>query len=448
MIEPTRSSNNSGDAVLGGRLTDRYGAEVLAAGFTATPNLLLLHAARLGISTGELLLVQYVFQHWRDGRKPCPSVAVLAHEMGKSERMVRYYLNSLQKKGLLALEQQFDEEGGQRSNRFDFGPLLRAVEAVERANIARGGADRRSNQLGNQLQPVGEADCSPPLQSIADTIENHQYVEKDSFGFDPLQLTNAALKKAVFPDTTPVQVEATAGTDYTTHDAVAGHGRSVTQDPSFLALSGPVTVLGREFGDEAHPRVSTRRAFNLFLGSRLPMATFLTLLHAAAECTRTSRSFVTTYRSGDASRRKNLVPFWFATLERLVAEHGETCRSVGRFGMQENPNGHTALQPSRSNPSYFAQPNATADRAETDSGDPLWDRILRELATVVTPNVFATWLAPTRSLGMEGRTLRIEVPSAFHRQWIESRMSRQIDSTLELLDNEAMAVIFIEQPDE
>jgi len=118
------------------RLEARFGPQVLAAGYTVTPNLLLRYAAQLEISAGELLLVQYIWQHWWDEQRPHSSVALLARQMGKSPRMVRYYLESLRGKGLVELEERHGRAGERLSNGVDFQPLIKAVVELSRADDA------------------------------------------------------------------------------------------------------------------------------------------------------------------------------------------------------------------------------------------------------------------------------------------------------------------------
>jgi hypothetical protein len=50
------------------RLAVRFGDEILQAGFTTVPNLLLRYQAVLGISSSELNFILQVWYHWWDQR--------------------------------------------------------------------------------------------------------------------------------------------------------------------------------------------------------------------------------------------------------------------------------------------------------------------------------------------------------------------------------------------
>jgi len=108
-------------------ITVRFGSAVLEAGHTAIPNLVLLHYADLGVTTGELVFMTLCLQFkWSKGN-PHPSLATIAERMNISRRQVRTYAAGLRSKGLLTVEERLDSERGQLSSVYDFTPFLEAV---------------------------------------------------------------------------------------------------------------------------------------------------------------------------------------------------------------------------------------------------------------------------------------------------------------------------------
>lgn len=87
----------------------RFGNEVLDAGFTPVPNLVLMSYLRLGITTDEMMFTIHVWQYWWSERNPFPSLGAIAERMGKSWRTVHRYSKSLESKGYLVITARFHE---------------------------------------------------------------------------------------------------------------------------------------------------------------------------------------------------------------------------------------------------------------------------------------------------------------------------------------------------
>jgi hypothetical protein len=90
-------------------------------------------------------------------------------------------------------------------------------------------------------------------------------------------------------------------------------------------IESALTAIGIEFGDEAHPRVSARRAENLRRRGTLSVDEFLDAVEEAREVTLAHRSAVVRRQRATAGDlgRKNLMPYFFATLEGLTEPEEE-----------------------------------------------------------------------------------------------------------------------------
>src|SRR5215467_13534681 len=91
----------------------RFGDEVLRAGFTAVPNLVLNYYAQLGITPSELVFIIHVWQHWWSRNDPYPSLRTIAEKMDVSRRQAQNYVQSLKAKNLLVVNERSDPEHGQ-----------------------------------------------------------------------------------------------------------------------------------------------------------------------------------------------------------------------------------------------------------------------------------------------------------------------------------------------
>jgi hypothetical protein len=406
-VRPPGTGSSPGES----RLAARFGQDILGAGYTVTPNLLLRYAAQLGISSGELLLVQYVLQHWWDGHKPHPSVPALAEQMGKSPRMVRYYLQGLRAKGLLYLEERRGRDGERVSNGFDLSPLFRAVREVAGVEHAC-----------NPLQGVPATDCPESLQAVAadqerDRPEIHTRLDLDRATGEGQRVQTAPTRRVQRdPNQGPVMSSADPGR---TEPVPSGP----TPEPSEVDLQVVLARLGAEFGDEAHPRVSLRRAQNIWHDSRLSLETFLDLLAAARTITLARAPAIVRrrVRSGEPYR-KNLMPYFFATLEGLVVPESTEERSHAAPPLPMDPVVAAAER--------VPVTRESVQNPEPGTADALWQAVLAELRATVAPEAFRRWLESTRVLRADGQTLHIAVRDAIQRHWLQVRLRDRIEAAL------------------
>jgi Helix-turn-helix domain len=109
------------------QITVRFGNEILQAGFTAVPNLVLDHYGTLGITSAEMMFVIHIWQYWWTEKNPYPSLQAIADRMATSRRQVRRYTESLKEKGLLRVNERRQPGLGQVSSEYDFAPLIEQV---------------------------------------------------------------------------------------------------------------------------------------------------------------------------------------------------------------------------------------------------------------------------------------------------------------------------------
>jgi hypothetical protein len=86
-----------------GKISFRWGIDVLDKGFTDIPNILLRNYAKAGVSRQEFLAIIHLasYQYEREGSQSFPSLDTIAGQMGYSRQGLCNVLNSLETKGLL-----------------------------------------------------------------------------------------------------------------------------------------------------------------------------------------------------------------------------------------------------------------------------------------------------------------------------------------------------------
>jgi len=135
-------------------LNAKWGREVIALGYTAVPDILLMRMAALGLKPAELVLVLQLLRYWWSADQlPFPSKRTLAGAIGCSEKNVQKVIARLVATGLvLRIERRCAADRNQ-SNVYDLRPLverlkkLAAVEAAERGRIGAAGAGPESGLI-------------------------------------------------------------------------------------------------------------------------------------------------------------------------------------------------------------------------------------------------------------------------------------------------------------
>jgi biotin operon repressor len=142
------------DPALQSKLTAKFGPKLMRLGFTALPVLVQRHYRYVpgnplprevvDEETGEVFVIEetsymtpteYVIMTaiwsfwWSNQSDPWPSVEQIRSQVGKSERQVRRYLQRLRDKGFMLSVEQYNGEGKQISNRYDFTPFFKRLIA-------------------------------------------------------------------------------------------------------------------------------------------------------------------------------------------------------------------------------------------------------------------------------------------------------------------------------
>jgi len=437
------------------RLVQRYGAWLLTGGYTALPTYAWVYYARLGVSEAEMVCLAQLCTYWWSARDPYPGEAALATRMGKTVRTIQGYLRSLEGKGLLHIQTRLSTNGRQSTNAYDLRPFFAAVEGLARrdgllpADAAAPATPATSDTDAYNDGPCDhnnatQGDAEQELLCADAKISRTVNPSTDDGADDPQrgEGSRAGGVKNPSPQVNPIEIDnfdfdsipptpANAAQTTTGNDAQL----PASADPDDQALVAQIAALSAALGDDA-PRSSLGRARNLHRDASVSPARFLRLLDEAAARTRDRQaSIVKRQRDG---RAVNGMPYLFAVLTDLL--HPAPPRVAdgipdARRRADSPDRRRRRRDGGRGEPinSYVAWSDSPARLPITEE-HPVWRAVLDELTQVLTPENFNAWVASTRALDQEGELLRVAVPAAFNKTWLEQKLHGKVVGALQKID--------------
>ncbi len=440
------------------RLVVRYGAWLLVGGYTALPTYAWVYYARLGVSEAEMVLIAQLCTYWWTERAPHPGETALAARMGKTVRTIQGYLRSLDSKGFLHIETRLSDHGQQRTNSYDLRPFFAAVEGLARldglldnaaaselsplnresvagaeqrplcAGVRNSGTDNRPKEGGAAAAEGGEGSPTRGAKNLSPKLNS---VEKDLFDSDSIPPTPTSAK----PGNTRFRTAANSPTEGPQLPGMAVPAHPA--DPDGQAISAEIAALATELGDDA-PTSSTTRASNLQRAAGMPLDRFLRLLDEAAARTRARQASIVKRRRDGAT--PNGMPYLFAVLQDLLHPAPPQPVSVGPDRRRAGPSGRRGRRADsrgEASGSYAAWSDSPAPLPIVEE-HPVWRAVLDELAQVITSENFNAWLASTRVVHQEGEVLRVAVPAAFNKAWLDTKLAGKVAGALQKIDYAAL----------
>ncbi len=457
------------------RLVQRYGIALLTGGYTALPTYAWVYYARLGVTEAEMVLIAQLCTYWWSARDPYPGEAALAARMGKSVRTIQGYLRSLEGKGLLHIHTRLSTNGRQSTNSYDLRPFFAAVEGLARVDgllpTTVDDAPPATATTNRAHRPPAARDTDACNGGPCDQHEKpDQYAERKSLCAE-MERTGPAHTatdgaaagpcrgeacgggrvKNLSPQVNPIEIDSfdfdsipptpAKTTQKTISDDIRLTGDANLDDQALAAeIAALSAALSAELGDDA-PRSSLGRARNLRRDAGVSLDYFLRLLDEAAARTRDRQAGIVKRRRD--GQTPNGMPYLFAVLTDLLHPASARTADVGPDPLrrQAGPSGRRRRRrdDSRSEPakSYAAWSDSPAPLPIVEE-HPVWRAALDELAQVLTPENFNAWLATTRALDQDGAVLRVAVPGAFNKTWLEQKLHGKVTGALQKIDYTAL----------
>lgn len=76
----------------------------------------------------------------------------------------------------------------------------------------------------------------------------------------------------------------------------------------------------------------------------------------------------------------------------------------------------------------------------------VWETVQSSLKEQLNPQSFDTWIKPLKLLGKENNSVKVEVPSAFFKEWINYHYKQLIESAISKLSEHAVILDFVVAP--
>ncbi len=464
--ESTPAHSHSSSDSIDWRLVQRYGVLLLTGGYTAIPTYAWVYYARLGVTEAEMVCLAQLCTYWWSARDPFPGEAALATRMGKTVRTIQGYLRSLEAKGLLHIQTRLSTNGRQSTNAYDLRPFFAAVEGLARLDgllpataavddatpaISTTNRDHRPHSArdndacnGGPCAQHEKPDQHAERKSLCAERERtgpaHTAMDGASAGPCRGEECVGGRVKNPAPQVNSIEIDTfdldsipptPAKTTQTPPDAEAQPPASANQDDQ--ALAAEIAALSAELGDDA-PRSSLGRARNLCRDAGMSPARFLRLLDEAAARTRDRQASIIKRRRDDQA--PNGMPYLFAVLTDLLHPAPPRTANGGSDHRRVNqPSHRRRRRDARGEPitSYAAWSDSPAPLPITEE-HPVWRAALDELAQVMTVENFNAWLASTHALDQDGELLRVAVPAAFNKTWLEQKLAGKVMAALHKID--------------
>jgi len=464
---PSSTSSDSIDR----RLAQRYGLALLTGGYTALPTYAWVYYARLGVSEAEMVLIAQLCTYWWSTRDPYPGEAALAARMGKTVRTIQGYLRSLEGKGLLHIQTRLSIHGRQSTNAYDLRPFFAAVEGLARLDglladdddsLHTGTPTPRNTSPRDGHQPQVPRDTVVRAQGTGapHTTSSQDASDQDaerqplcagamSGGQEnrpPGAGTQAAGEgegsrgggvKDSSPQVNPIEIDI-FDYDSIPPTPVNKHVRPTTSDdPTDQTLAQQIAALSDELGDNA-PVSSVTRARNLCRDAGVSPAHFLRLLDEAAARTRDRQASIVKRRHDGAT--PNGMPYLFAVLTDLLHPAPPRPAAISPDRQRDERPGRRRRRADgcAAAVTSYAAWSDSPERLPIVEKHPVWRAVLDELGQVLTVENFNAWLASTRALGQEGEVLRVAVPAAFNKMWLEQKLHGKVTGALHKIDYAAL----------
>jgi DNA replication protein DnaD len=296
----------------------RFGDDVLQAGHTTVPNLVLNHYAELGITAAEMMFTIHVWQYWWTEREPHPSLRTIAARMSVSRRQVGNYTSSLKRKGYLKVTERHSPSLGQVTSEYDFSPMFQAI-------VTRARATARSAEATPMKNPSRGGRKDPSRAPLNDSSTEEYEVTRKT-------------KDKKDQDNSNVRMNETEQTTHTTHQTTS-RSRTVGEileqtplsglttssaspstdqhGPERQAIASLVVDFARQLGDRAPLKSSTTRAYKLYEESGLDLKAFISCMYEARSVTQEYTASIKAAGEDPTygGYRKMKIPYFFAVLE-------------------------------------------------------------------------------------------------------------------------------------
>jgi DNA-binding transcriptional regulator YhcF (GntR family) len=140
----------------------KFGAALMAAGYTVVPNIIVQRHKQLGLDAADLSIVMQLFSYWwKPDEWPFPSLPELGKGTGLNARNVQKRLKRMEKDNFIKIKKRKTRHGGWDTNMYDLSGLIKEATKLAVAEVARR-KEATLAKLGKKAAPK----VKPPLKVV------------------------------------------------------------------------------------------------------------------------------------------------------------------------------------------------------------------------------------------------------------------------------------------
>jgi hypothetical protein len=135
----------------------KWSKELMAAGWTALPNILFERQQALGLDPIDINILLHLSSYWwKPGDKPHPSKVTIATAIGIDPRTVQRRIAKMEVDGFIRREQRRIAGFGSKTNLYHLDGLIEAAKpfAAEKVADLKFKADQRAARAGKKGRPT------------------------------------------------------------------------------------------------------------------------------------------------------------------------------------------------------------------------------------------------------------------------------------------------------
>lgn len=120
-----------------------------------------------------------------------------------------------------------------------------------------------------------------------------------------------------------------------------------------------------------------------------------------------------------------------------------TTNSLSTNSQQDSMSTRTSTRAERTDERRdHAHDGAHGTESSRDSVDPLWQEVLDDLRESMTADNYATWFTAARAEPRTGPVLTVQVPTAMHAQWLDTKLRSRVEQALRRLGQSDIQIVF------
>ncbi len=135
MVENKKTKSKKNEQHL---LKTKWGNDVIAAGWTAIPNILIERQQSLKIDPVKLNILLILFKYWWDKNgMPYPSKQTIAEIINRDKSTVQKHIAAMEEMGLIKRIERYHVDGkGQKTNEHDLSGIISKLKELAKEELA------------------------------------------------------------------------------------------------------------------------------------------------------------------------------------------------------------------------------------------------------------------------------------------------------------------------